>query len=133
MFGAAAMSLSSFCVVTNALRLNLFDIRNPKKFNRKPRHTAPVMIAEGEADTEKVDPIQESEDITMKKIMKIEGMMCPRCEAHVVKALKAIEGVTDAVADHTAGTAVVTLAAPVEDAVLKAAVEAEEYPVLGIE
>ena len=69
----------------------------------------------------------------MKKTMKIEGMMCPRCEAHVVKALKAVEGVTDAVADHKAGTAVVTLSAPVEDAVLKAAVEAEEYPVLGIE
>ena len=65
--------------------------------------------------------------------LSIEGMMCPRCEAHVVKALKAIEGVADAVADHTAGTAVVTLSAPVEDAVLKAAVEAEEYDVLGIE
>ena len=69
----------------------------------------------------------------MKKTMKIEGMMCPRCEAHVVKALKAIPGVIEAVADFKAGTAVVTLAAPVEDAVLKAAVEAEEYTVLGIE
>ena len=133
MFGAAAMSLSSFCVVTNALRLNLFNIRDPKKFNRRPRYAAPAVVDEGDADTETVNFIHESEDITMKKTMKIEGMMCPRCEAHVVKALKAIEGVTDAVADHKAGTAVVTLAAPVEDAVLKAAVEAEEYPVLGIE
>ena len=91
------------------------------------------MVDEGDADIQKVNSMNESEDITMKKTMKIEGMMCPRCEAHVVKALKAIEGVTDAVADHKAGTAVVTLSAPVEDAVLKAAVEAEEYTVLGIE
>ena len=69
----------------------------------------------------------------MEKILKIEGMMCPRCEAHVVKALKAIEGVSEAVADHTADRATVTLNAPVEDAVLKAAVEEEGYTVLGIE
>ena len=125
MFGAAAMSLSSFCVVTNALRLNLTNIRNPKTYRRKARVYPPIEIQTNQAI--------ESEESTMKKTMKIEGMMCPRCEAHVVKALKAVEGVTDAVADHTAGTAVVTLASPVEDAVLKAAVEAEEYPVLGIE
>ena len=125
MFGAAAMSLSSFCVVTNALRLNLVNVRNPKTYRRKPKRYPPVKI---QPNTK-----QESEDTSMKKTMKIEGMMCPRCEAHVVKALKAVEGVTDAVADHTAGTAVVTLASPVEDAVLKAAVEAEEYAVLGIE
>jgi Cu2+-exporting ATPase len=65
--------------------------------------------------------------------MKIEGMMCPRCEAHVVKALKAVAGVADAVADHTADKATITLSAPVEDAVLKAAVEEEGYTVLGIE
>ena len=122
MFGAAAMSLSSFCVVSNALRLNLTNIRNPKTYCRKAKVYSPITVNQ-----------QESEDITMKKIMKIEGMMCPRCEAHVVKALKAIPGVTEAVADFKAGTAVVTLAAPVEDAVLKAAVEAEEYAVLGIE
>ena len=122
MFGAAAMSLSSFCVVSNALRLNLTHIRNPKRYCRKPKAYPPIQFE-----------AQESEDTTMQKVMKIEGMMCHRCEAHVVKALKAIEGVTDAVADHTAGTAVVTLASPVEDAVLKAAVEAEEYDVLGIE
>ena len=122
MFGAAAMSLSSFCVVSNALRLNLTGIRNPKRYCRKPKAYPPIQFE-----------AQESEDTTMQKVMKIEGMMCHRCEAHVVKALKAIEGVADAVADHTAGTAVVTLSAPVEDAVLKAAVEAEEYAVLGVE
>ena len=68
----------------------------------------------------------------MEKILTIEGMMCPRCEAHVVKALKAVPGVADAVASHTAGTATVTLSAPVEDAVLKAAVEEEGYDVKGI-
>ena len=122
MFGAAAMSLSSFCVVSNALRLNLTNIRNPKTYCRKAKVYSPITVNQ-----------QESEDTTMTKTMKIEGMMCPRCEAHVVKALKAIPGVTEAVADFKAGTAVVTLAAPVEDAVLKAAVEAEEYAVLGIE
>jgi Cu2+-exporting ATPase len=122
MFGAAAMSLSSFCVVSNALRLNLTNIRNPKTYCRKAKVYSPITVNQ-----------QESEDTTMTKTMKIEGMMCPRCEAHVVKALKAIPGVTEAVADFKAGTAVVTLSAPVEDAVLKAAVEAEEYSVLGIE
>ena len=69
----------------------------------------------------------------MEKILKIEGMMCPRCEAHVVKALLAVEGVAEAVADHTSNTAKVTLSAPVADEVLTAAVEAEDYKVLGIE
>jgi Cu2+-exporting ATPase len=125
MFGAAAMSLSSFCVVSNALRLNLTNIRNPKTYRRKAKQYPPIET--------NLNQTQESEDYSMKKTMKIEGMMCPRCEAHVVKALKAVEGVADAVADHVAGTAVVTLTAPVEDGVLKAAVEAEEYAVLGIE
>ena len=125
MFGAAAMSLSSFCVVSNALRLNLTNIRNPKTYRRKAKQYPPIET--------NLHQTQESEDYSMKKTMKIEGMMCPRCEAHVVKALKAVEGVADAVADHVAGTAVVTLTAPVEDGVLKAAVEAEEYAVLGIE
>ena len=122
MFGAAAMSLSSFCVVSNALRLNLTNIRNSKTYCRKAKVYSPITVNQ-----------QESEDTAMTKTMKIEGMMCPRCEAHVVKALKAIDGVTEAVADFKAGTAVVTLSASVEDAVLKAAVEAEEYTVLGIE
>ena len=138
MFGAAAMSLSSFCVVTNALRLNLVNIRNPKKFRRKARRTAcPVTAANpapnGTTAVSDRNVRKESEEFPMEKIMKIEGMMCPRCEAHVVKALKAIDGVTEAVADHTADKATVTLSAPVEDAVLKAAVEEEGYTVLGIE
>ena len=124
MFGAAAMSLSSFCVVTNALRLNLLNIRKPGAFRRKVKAYPPV--------THPTETQQEREDNTMEKILKIEGMMCPRCEAHVVKALKAIEGVSDAVASHTEGTAKVTLTAPVADEVLKAAVEAEDYKVLGI-
>jgi Cu2+-exporting ATPase len=141
MFGAAAMSLSSVCVVTNALRLGLFNLRDPQKFRRKPRRSpspvvkSPSPVSDGSAvlNTEKVNTIKESEEYPMEKIMKIEGMMCPRCEAHVVKALKAVAGVADAVADHTADKATITLSAPVEDAVLKAAVEEEGYTVLGIE
>ena len=134
MFGAAAMSLSSFCVVTNALRLNLVNIRNPKAFRRKARHTAALpTISGGQNTVSDIEKTIEREEYPMEKIMKIEGMMCPRCEAHVVKALKAIDGVTEAVADHTADKATVTLSAPVEDAVLKAAVEEEGYTVLGIE
>ena len=125
MFGAAAMSLSSFCVVTNALRLNLFDLRDPKKFRRKAKTYPPV--------THPTETQEEREDHKMEKILKIEGMMCPRCEAHVVKALKAIDGVADAVADHTTDTAKVTLTAPVADEVLKAAVEEEEYTVISIQ
>ena len=125
MFGAAAMSLSSFCVVTNALRLNLLNIRNPKAFRRKAKAYPPV--------THPTETQQEREDNTMEKILKIEGMMCPRCEAHVVKALKAIDGVSDAIANHTEGTAKVTLTAPVADEVLKAAVEEEEYTVISIQ
>ncbi len=132
MFGAAAMSLSSFCVVTNALRLNLLDIRDPKKFRRPPPKTTEP-IQNDEAAVSNTMTHKEREEYPMEKILKIEGMMCPRCEAHVVKALKAIDGVSEAVADHTADTAKVTLTAPVEDAVLKAAVEDEGYTVLGIE
>ncbi len=103
MFGAAAMSLSSFCVVTNALRLNLF------RFNKT---------------------IQAKEDKPVEKTLKIEGMMCPHCEAHVKKALEALDGVASATASHQAGTAVVTLTAAVPDAVLKTAIEAAGYKVL---
>ncbi len=115
MFGAAAMSLSSFCVVSNALRLNFLDIFSTKR------------------DHKRKNKMKQVEEMTMVKTMKIEGMMCPRCEAHVKKALEAIPGVESAVASHVEGTAVVTLAEEVADEVLKAAVEAEEYPVLGIE
>ena len=128
MFGAAAMSLSSFCVVSNALRLNLFKLRDPKhdhKHRKKPAsaNTAP---AEEKATTKK-------EKETMKKTMKIEGMMCAHCEAAVKKALEAIPEVVDAEVSHTAGTAVVTLQSPVDDAALKKAVEDKDYKVLGIE
>lgn len=115
MFGAAAMSLSSFCVVSNALRLNLFDIRNAAK-------------------DKKIKPIQQTEEeTTMTKTLKVEGMMCQHCEARVKKALEAIDGVEEAVASHEAGTAVVTLSKDVSDDALKAAVEAQDYPVKGIE
>ncbi len=121
MIGAAAMSLSSLCVVSNALRLNLFRVR-------KAEAPAEDIITNGNQNT-----TQDKEDQPMEKILKIEGMMCPRCEAHVKKALEAIEGVTSATADHTADRAVVTLTAPVEDEVLKSAVEADGYKVISIE
>ena len=128
MFGAAAMSLSSFCVVTNALRLNLLDLYSAKR-DRASSHTvsedALLPLLE-EINTQK-------ENRTMTKTMKIEGMMCPHCEARVKKTLEAIDGVESAVVSHTAGTAVVTLTADVADDVLKSAVDAQGYPVLGIE
>lgn len=119
MFGAAAMSLSSFCVVTNALRLNLF----------KPYPTG--VPSQTQQATPKMTQSKKEEE-AMKKTMKIEGMMCGRCEAHVVKALKTLPDVVEVVADHTKGTAVVTLSAQVEDDRLRAAVEAEDYKVLDI-
>ena len=115
MFGAAAMSLSSFCVVSNALRLNLFklhDAGKDKKINRHSKH---------------------KEETTMVKTMKIEGMMCGHCEAAVKKALEAIDGVAPAEVSHTAGTAVVTLSKPVENTVLRKAVEDKDYTVTDIE
>ena len=113
MFGAAAMSLSSFCVVTNALRLNLFKLHDAGKDKkiRKRRH-------------KEVKP--------MEKTMKIEGMMCPHCEGRVKKTLEALDGVTGAEVSHTSGTAVVTMSTPVADDVLKKAVEDQGYPVLEI-
>ena len=113
MFGAAAMSLSSFCVVTNALRLNLFklhDAAKDKKIKRKHKEAKP-----------------------MTKTMKIEGMMCKHCEARVKKTLEAIDGVIEAEVSHVAGTAIVTMDKPVADDVLRQAIEAQDYPVLGIE
>ncbi len=128
MFGAAAMSLSSFCVVTNALRLNFARIRHPKAYRRKKKLNGQLVTV-----TENTNQINESEKKTMEKTLKIEGMMCPRCEAHVKKALEAVEGVVSATADHTTDTAVVTLSAPVDNAALKAAVEADGYSVLDIQ
>ena len=122
MFGAAAMSLSSFCVVTNALRLNLFPIRDARKFQRKNKTSNQIVTAE-----------EGKEKQTMTKTLKIEGMMCPRCEAHVKKALEALEEVAEAKVSHEAGTAVVTLKTEVDDELLKKAVEAEDYTVLSVE
>lgn len=114
MFGAAAMSLSSFCVVTNALRLNFVKLRKNK--------------------TNQTNTVQqkEKENEPMKKVMKIEGMMCPHCEMHVKKALEAIDGVSEAVADHQKGTATLTLTAEVSNDALKHAVEDAGYTVLNI-
>ena len=123
MFAAAAMSLSSFCVVSNALRLNLLDIYNPKR-DRKIKHR--------ELESTVTENTKTEEEKTMTKTMKIEGMMCPHCEATVKKALEAIGGVESAEVSHTAGTAVVTGEA-LDDAKLKAAVEDKGYTVHGIE
>ena len=117
MIGAAAMSLSSFCVVSNALRLNLRNIYDPSRDKA-------VKITLEKSD---------KEDKPMTKTMKIEGMMCTHCEARVKKALEALEAVASAEVSHVSGTAVVTLAAPLEDEVLKNAVEAQDYKVLGID
>lgn len=127
MLGAAAMSLSSFCVVTNALRLNLFDAGS-----KKSSDTTSQSQAAAEADMPDNNN-NESEEKLMQKTMKIEGMMCPHCEAAVKKALEALEGVDAAEVSHEAGTAVVSMSAEVADAALKEAVEAKDYKVVGIE
>ena len=117
MWGAAAMSLSSFTVCMNALRLNMLNIHDSKK-DRPIRHKA-KQESEGEKE--------------MKKTMKIEGMMCSHCEATVKKALEAIDGVESAEVSHEAGTAIVTMSKEVSNDVLKSAVEAKDYNVTGIE
>ena len=118
MFGAAAMSLSSFCVVSNALRLNLFRMHDSKHDHARKPAVLPEIV-----------PPKAEQVLTMH----IEGMMCGHCEAMVKRALEAVEGVVSAVPSHTAGTAVVTLAVPVDAALLRAAVEEEDYTVLSIE
>ena len=122
MFGAAAMSLSSFCVVTNALRLNLCRVYDPKH-DRK-------------ATTDrknKINKPNESEEKSMTKTMNIEGMMCGHCEARVKKALEALDAVSEAVVSHESGTAVVTLSSDISDEKLKETVEAEDYKVTSIQ
>lgn len=126
MLGAAAMSLSSFCVVTNALRLNWAHLyHEPSKKTHKQTKTEIMPLA-----AEKITKVKETQ--TMKKNMKIEGMMCGHCEARVKKALEAIEGVTAEVS-HEAGTAVVTSDVEIADNVLREAVEAQDYKVLSID
>lgn len=135
MFGAAAMSLSSFCVVSNALRLNLFDLHSTKHDHKKasPAAVSAQSAAENNTPSDTEAPDGKMEDDPMKKTLNVEGMMCCHCEARVKKALEAIPGVSEAVASHTDGTAVVTLTEDVADDVLKNAVEAQDYKVTGIQ
>ena len=122
MFGAAAMSLSSFCVVTNALRLNLCRVYDPKH----DRKATPDR-------KNKTDKSNESEEKSMTKTMNIEGMMCGHCEARVKKALEALDAVSEAAVSHESGTAVVTLSSDISDEKLKETVEAEDYKVTSIQ
>ena len=122
MFGAAAMSLSSFCVVTNALRLNLCRVYDPKH-DRKAKPDR----------KDKADKPNESGEKSMTKTMNIEGMMCCHCEARVKKALEALDAVSEAAVSHESGTAVVTLSSDISDEKLKETVEAEDYKVTSIQ
>ena len=140
MFGAAAMSLSSFCVVSNALRLNLFDLHSTKHDrplranSSSPAESAmvpPPIPAENNAENTSASVNQE--DDPMKKTLHIEGMMCGHCEARVKKALEALPEVSEAVVSHEAGTAIVTLTAAVDNDTLKKAVEDQDYPVTSVE
>ena len=135
MFGAAAMSLSSFCVVSNALRLNLFDLHSTRHDHKTASPAAaPVQsAAENNKKSDAEAPEVKTEDNTMKKTLKVEGMMCGHCEARVKKALEALPEVDEAVVSHEAGTAIVTLNAEVADDVLKNAVEAQDYKVTDIQ
>ena len=122
MFGAAAMSLSNFCVVTNALRLNLCRVYDPKH----DRKATPDR-------KNKTNKPNESEEKSMTKTMNIEGMMCGHCEARVKKALEALDAVSEAAVSHESGTAVVTLSSDISDEKLKETVEAEDYKVTSIQ
>ena len=124
MLGAAAMSLSSFTVCMNALRINLFDPKSAKhdKSRRKPTEIPSDVILKSERKGDK----------KMTKTIKIEGMMCGHCEATVKKALEALEGVSSAEVSHDAGTAVVSLDSEVSDDVLTKAVEDKDFKVTGI-
>ena len=126
MFGAAAMSLSSFCVVTNALRLNLVEVYSTRHDKKRSNQSGTVYR---DNQTE----IEREGEKTMTKTMKIEGMMCGHCEARVKKCLEALEQVSEAVVSHEAGTAVLTLSAEVSDEELRKTVEAQDYKVLSVE
>ena len=134
MFGAAAMSLSSFCVVTNALRLNLFKIHDASKDKKIGGEKITLLTAEENKENHENQEDEEMmEETMMKKTMKIEGLMCMHCDARVKKCLEALEGVEEAVVSHETGTAVVTAADSVTDEVLKKAVEDQDYKVISIE
>ena len=138
MFGAAAMSLSSFCVVSNALRLNwfkLYDGSRDKKQKVKslPQQQTKIHNAEMQKKPENEERKEKEEEPAMTKTMKIEGMMCGHCEARVKKVLEALPQVDEAAVSHEAGTAVLTLNAEVDNDVLKKAVEDQDYKVIGIE
>lgn len=136
MFGAAAMSLSSFCVVSNALRLNLCKIYDVKK---KHNHKMEEPVIENKASSQEplaeqsLNKIKKEEDKKMEKEMKIEGMMCGHCEARVKKALEAVDGVKEAIVSHEKKNAIVTLEKEVANDVLKEAVEAQDYEVTSIQ
>ncbi len=139
MFGAAAMSLSSFCVVSNALRLNLcklYDTKHDKK-RRKTEHTTnveqkTVTHKKGQENQQNLSEIVYNKEVIMTKTMKIKGMMCGHCEATVKKALEALNGVEEAQVSHEAGTAVVSLSAEVDNDTLKKTVEDKDYEVESI-
>ncbi len=142
MLGAAAMSLSSFCVVTNALRLNLLKVhdaskdrplKHPVQTNSEGKLLGTSEPEAGENGNDHADAGNGGKGNEMTKTMKIEGMMCMHCEATVKKALEKLDGVESAQVSHEAGTAVVTLSADVADDVLKKAVEDKDYTVTGIE
>ena len=139
MLGAAAMSLSSFCVCMNALRLNLFDVHSTKRDKmRKAKPAASdsgteIAVSDANTETNRETDLTETEEKQMEKTMNIEGMMCVHCEATVKKALEAIDGVEAADVSHEQNKAVVTLGSDVADDVLKEAVEAKDYTVISIE
>ncbi len=129
MFGAAAMSLSSFCVVTNALRLNFFKLYDTSRDGHSKKKRSDQHVY----DQINQEPINHQEEKEMTKTMKIEGMMCGHCEARVKKCLEALEGVAQAEVSHEAGTAIVTLNGDVADELLKNAVEDQDYKVISVE
>ena len=139
MFGAAAMSLSSFCVVTNALRLNFVDIYNTKRDKKVKGQKAKSHVTEAQdtviiEDKTKADQKEkiDKENFDMEETLKVKGMMCAHCEAHVKEALEKIDGVTEAKADHEACEVVVKMSAPVAEDVLAAAVKEAGYEFEGI-
>ena len=133
MFGAAAMSLSSFCVVSNALRLNWFKMYDGSRDKKRKIKNPAAQETEIQKETQKAEIKEKEEEETMTKTMKIEGMMCGHCEARVKKALEALPQVDAAEVSHEAGTAVLTLNAELDNDVLKKTVEDEDYKVTGIE